>query len=120
MMNNTVMKMMTEEMAIQLENTQTEEEFRRILTENGATEEDILQFVEDLRQMPDDSEWELTEEDLDVVAGGGNPRIQRAIARLAYRVKHRKIFVKSTYDESSRTITVTNVFGKKVSEEYMY
>ena len=63
----------------------------------------------------------MSEDDLDMVAGGGNPIAQKIIRRWAYRFKYGKIFVKATYDEDAKTITVTNRFGKeKISETLPY
>jgi len=120
MMNETIFPFLTEDVARQLDGAQTEEEFRRILMEAGASEEEIFRFVEHLRTMPLAAAGELSEDDLDMVAGGGNPILQKMICKMAYRIQHGKLFVKATYDEDKRTITVTNRFGKKKSEEYMY
>lgn len=120
MMNDTVFSFLTEDVAHRLDQAQTEEEFRRILMEAGASEEEIHRFVEHLRTMPLEAQGELSEDDLDMVAGGGNPILQKMICKMAYRVQTGKLFVKATYDEDKRTITVTNRFGKKESIEYMY
>ena len=105
------------ELLEELDGAETEEEFRGILTAHGASEEDIDRFADYLSNVPD----ELSEEDLENVAGGGNPILQRYICKLAYRAKHRKWFVKTTYDEDTHTIYATNRFGKnKVTEEYIY
>lgn len=121
MMNESVFSFLTEEVALQLDLAQTEEEFRRVLTEAGASEEEILRFVDHLRTMPLEASGEMSEDDLDMVAGGGNPIGQKIIRRWAYRFKYGKIFVKATYDEDAKTITVTNRFGKeKISETLPY
>ena len=121
MMNDTVFSFLTEDVAHRLDQAQTEEEFRRILMEAGASEEEIHRFVEHLRTMPLEAQGELSEDDLDMVAGGGkNPIIQKMICKMAYRVQTGKIFVKATYDSDKKIITVTNRFGEKESIEYMY
>lgn len=119
-MTESIFSFMTEDVAIRLEQAQTEAEFRKILLDSGATEEQIADFVEYLRTMPLEASGELSEDELDIVAGGGNPILQKMFCKMAYRVQTGKIFVKATYDEDKRTITVTNRFGKKKSIEYMY
>ena len=96
--------------------SESEEEFRAILTDNGAEAEEIDSFIEDLRNLPE----ELTEEELAAVAGGGKPYAQIFMSKWAYRMETGKIFCKATYDEDNSTITVTNRFGTKNSIDYIY
>jgi hypothetical protein len=106
---------MNEEILTKLADVNTEEEFFQIMAENDIGPEEAAAFIEYLRNTPE----ELGEDDLDNVAGGAVP-LHQALSRFAYRIKHGKLFVKSTVDTESRTITVTNRFGKKVTETYIY
>ena len=118
MLNEKITKILSDEELIKkLDCARDEEEFCNILAENGATAEDINEFIDHLRNMPDANEGELSEDDLDAVAGGA-PILQKALARWCYRFKHKKIFVKAT--AKNGVITVTNRFGEKVTEEYLY
>ena len=104
----------SEEILNKLAEAETEEEVLNILKENNVSFEDAAAFIQ---QIQNDSE-ELSEDDLDDVAGGGY--LHNVFARTAYRIKHKKLFVKTSVDPNRRTITVTNRFGKKTSETYMY
>ena len=106
---------MNEEILNKLAEVNTEEEFFQIMAENDISPEEAAAFIEYLRNTPE----ELNEDDLDNVAGGAVP-FHQAICRIVYRVQHGKLFVKSSVDTENRTITVTNRFGKKVSETYYY
>ena len=106
-----------EEVLARLDKAESEEEFCAILSEQGLSAEEIAMIVDKLR----DPGEELSEEDLENVSAAGNPHLQKIIYRWAYRFKHKKLFVKATYDEDSRTITVCNRFGKeKVCETNFY
>ena len=100
----------------ELDHAGSEEEFRAILSAKGLPEDEIQRFMRYLGSIP----AELTEDDLTAVAGGGNPILQRYMCKWAYRVQHGKWFVKTSYNEDTHTITATNRFGKKVSEDYIY
>lgn len=116
MMNEKITRILEdEELVVKLDNARDEEEFCNILANNGASADDINEFIEHLAST--NSEGELSEEDLDNVAGGA-PILQKALARWAYRFKHKKIFVKAT--AKNGVITVTNRFGEKVTETYLY
>ena len=115
MLNEKFVQKLDEEAIQKLDAAQSEEEFCAILAENGLTAEEIERFVEYLKNSPE----ELSEDDLEDVAGGG-PSLQRYIYKWAYRITHGKWFVKTTYDSNNRTITATNRFGEKVSETYLY
>lgn len=105
---------MNEELLNKLAEVETEEEALNILKENNVNFEDAAAFI---AQIHNDSE-ELSEDDLDDVAGGGY--LHNVFARTMYRIKNKKLFVKTSVDHDRRTITVTNRFGKKVSETYPY
>ena len=116
MMNEKIAKILeNEELVRKLDATQTEEEFCRILMENGADADDINGFIEHLSNMKTDGE--LSEEALEEVAGGA-PILQTILAKWIYRFKHKKVFVKATV--KGNVIIVTNRFGEKISEEYIY
>ena len=105
---------MTEEILSKLAEVNSEEEFFTVLAENGIGPDEAAAFIEHLQNTPD----ELNEDDLDSVAGGGY--LHNLFARTAYRIKHKKLFVKTSVDTKRRTITVTNRFGDKVTETYIY
>lgn len=107
-----------EEIVAKLDAAENKESFCTILAENGADQEEIDRFLAELSRMGD---CELSEEQLEDVAGGGNPILQRYLCKWGYRLQHGKWFVKTTYDEDRHVITATNRFGKvKTSEEYDY
>ena len=105
---------MNEEILNKLAEVNSEEEFFQILAENDIGPEEAAAFIEYLQNTPE----ELNEDDLENVAGGGY--LHNLLSRTAYRIKHKKLFVKTTVDTKRRTITVTNRFGEKVSETYIY
>ena len=107
--------MKNEEVVMKLDGAETEEAFCKILIENGASAEDINEFIEYMSKA--NSEGELSEDQLDSVAGGG-PVIQKILAKWAYRLQHGKFFVKVSV--KGDYIIVTNRFGEKVSESYLY
>ena len=116
MMNEKIAKILeNEEIVRKLDATQSDEEFCRILMESGADVDDINGFMEYLSNMKTDGE--LSEEALEDVAGGA-PVLQTIFCKWVYRFQHKKIFVKATV--KGNYIVVTNRFGEKVSEEYMY
>ena len=116
MINEKVSKILeNEEVVMKLDNAPDEEAFCNILAGNGATADDINEFIDHLCNT--DFEGELSEDELDSVAGGA-PILQKSFAKWAYRFKHKKIFVKATAKDG--VITVTNRFGDKVSETYLY
>ena len=119
MMTNAMIQNLTEDVLQKLDAAENEMEFRKILAESGIAEEEIDRFVEYLKNTPEEGDGELTEDALEDVSGGG-PTAQRYLAKWAYRIKHGKWFVKTTYDAGSKTITATNRFGDPVSETYIY
>ena len=119
-MNAEFINNLNEKVIQKLDCAQSEEEFRNILSENGVATEEIERFVEYLKNMPDDVSGELSEADLDDIAGGGKPWLQIWTHKWGYRIKHGKFFVKATYDENRGTITVTNRYGNPVSETNPY
>ena len=119
MMNAAMIQNLTEDVLQKLDAAENEMDFRKILAENGVAGEEIDRFVDYLKNAPEETDAELSVDALEDVAGGG-PTLQRYIAKWAYRAKHGKWFVKTTYDADSRTITATNRFGDAVSETYMY
>ena len=104
----------SEEILNKLAGAESEEEVLNILKETNVSFDDAAAFIQQIQNDP----AELSEADLDDVSGGGY--LHNVFARTAYRIKHKKLFVKTSVDPNSRTITVTNRFGKKVSETYMY
>ena len=115
MLNVEFVRNLNEETLQRLDCAESETEFRQILAESGATAEEVESLMDYLKNAPE----ELSEAELEDVAGGG-PTLQRYLCKWAYRVKHGKWFVKTSYDPDSRTITATNRFGKSVSETYFY
>ena len=103
--------MNNEAILAKLDAAENVEEFCKILFENGATVDEINELLEKMATQS----GEMSVEDLENVAGGGNPIAQKILARMTYRITKGKLFVKATYDEESRSITVTNRFGKKES-----
>ena len=103
---------MNEEILNKVAEAETEEEVLKIFKENNVSYEDAATFIQ---QVQNNSE-ELSENELEDVAGGGY--LHNLLARTAYRIKHKKLFVKTTVKDG--TITVTNRFGEKISETYIY
>lgn len=105
---------MNEEILSKLAEAETEEDILCILKENNVSFEDTAAFIEQIQR----NDGELSEDDLENVAGGGY--LHNVLARTAYRIKHKKLFVKTVVDKENGIITVTNRFGEKVSETYYY
>lgn len=103
---------MNEEILNKLAEAETEGEVLQTLKENGVSFEDTVAFIEYIQN----DSGELNEEALENVAGGGY--LHNVLARTAYRIKHKKLFVKTTV--KGDVIIVTNRFGEKISEEYFY
>ena len=105
---------MNEEIINQLADANTVEEFFQVMVDHDIEPEEATAFIDHLKNTP----GELSEDDLDCVAGGGY--LHNVIARTAYRIDQKKLFVKTTVDTERRVITVTNRFGSKVSKTYPY
>ena len=104
-----------EELLQKLDQAKSEAEFCEILTASGASDSDIHQFVEKLRNLPE----ELSEDELEDVAGGCKSPLQRYIAKLGYRIKYGKWFVRTYYDDYY--IYAENRFGdEKIVEKIPY
>ena len=71
-----------EEAIAKLDAVADEEAFRKILTDAGVDEEQVITFVDRIKNSSD----ELTDTDLEDVAGGGY--IHRMLFRFVYRFKH--------------------------------
>ena len=110
----TFTSIMKEEILSKLAEVNTEEEFFQILAENDIGPEEAAAFINHLQNTPE----ELDEEMLENVAGGAY--LHNLIARTAYRIQYKKLFVKTSVNAETRTITVTNRFGEKVSQTYCY
>lgn len=107
--------MMNEELLNKLSEVETEEEVLQAFKEYNVSFEDAAAFIEQVQN----GSGELSEDDLDSVSGGAI--LQKIFVKNWYRFYHQKFFVKAVVDKESRTITVTNRFGKeKITETYSY
>lgn len=104
-----------EELLTALNEAETEEAFTEVLVNNGVDVQEFLDYMNNAGK-----NGELSEDELDEVAGGCFALFQRVASKFQYKRDTGAWFAKTTVNKADMSITVTDRFGNQASKTYYY